>query len=332
MTSDASHTTVPTGSRGTRAESATAAVLAARASGQRTRKRASPTGVSRTTSTSVTRAPGGPCRHQATIRSTPARSPSNHASTRPSGRLRTQPPTPPPPPSAGTCPGRTPPGPAVDHHPAGDGRAGHRPRQASVPSQPGSSWRDELRRSARPRRSRRWPRPCAAGPSSARRKPRLRLVPPADVARAPPPGLAQAVEAPVVAHPEGGVGLHVVPAQLAQAGPGVEEAGPPGDDRGHRRPAVVLRRLEGGGQGGQGLGGLGGQDRLGQARGEGDVSHGRHPGGAQAPDGGGSRQGVDGVDGSPRGTPARVRNASRRSMVGVQVARSARKCSRSPSS
>jgi DNA-binding response OmpR family regulator len=46
---------------------------------------------SHSTATSSTLARGGPCRHQAVARSTTSRSPSNNASTLPSGRLRTQP-------------------------------------------------------------------------------------------------------------------------------------------------------------------------------------------------------------------------------------------------
>src|SRR5205085_8429916 len=64
------------------------------------------------------------------------------------------------------------------------------------------------------------------------------LVPPADVARPPPPGLAQAVEAAMVADAEVGVGLDVVPAELAQLRPGLERPRPPCGD-GRRRVTVA---------------------------------------------------------------------------------------------
>src|SRR3954468_18644213 len=60
-------------------------------------------------------------------------------------------------------------------------------------------------------------------------EPAVAGIPPAYVTRAPPAVLAQLVEAAVVAHPEGGVGLDVVAPQLAEAGPAVEGTGPAGD-------------------------------------------------------------------------------------------------------
>src|SRR3954470_21443063 len=59
------------------------------------------------------------------------------------------------------------------------------------------------------------------------------LVGPADVAAAPPAVGPQPVEPTVVADAIAGVGLHVVPPEVAEAGPGVEVAGPAGDHGGH---------------------------------------------------------------------------------------------------
>src|SRR5437588_339501 len=59
-----------------------------------TRNAPSPTGSSSVTSTVVMRAWRGPTRHHDTRRATASSSPSKHASTRPSGRFRTHPPTP----------------------------------------------------------------------------------------------------------------------------------------------------------------------------------------------------------------------------------------------
>src|SRR4051794_21306879 len=59
------------------------------------------------------------------------------------------------------------------------------------------------------------------------------LVGPADVAAAPPAVGPQPVEPPVVADAVAGIGLHVVPPEVAEAGPGVEVAGPAGDHGGH---------------------------------------------------------------------------------------------------
>ena len=70
----------------------------------------------------------------------------------------------------------------------------------------------------------------------------------AHVARAPPAGLAEGVEAPVVTDPEAGVGLDVVPGMLAEAGPPVEEPGEAGHHGGHRLPPGLAverqRRLQ----------------------------------------------------------------------------------------
>src|SRR5205823_8741099 len=66
------------------------------------------------------------------------------------------------------------------------------------------------------------------------------LVPPPHVARSSPARLAQAVEAPVVADAVARVGLDVVPGQVTEAGPPLEEPGPPRHDAGHRI-AVVPR-------------------------------------------------------------------------------------------
>src|SRR5439155_20715774 len=94
------------------------------------------------------------------------------------------------------------------------------------------------------------------------------LVTPADITRPPPPGLAQAVQAPVVADPEAGVGLDVVARQLAQAGPGEQRSGPPGADGGHR--VASLGRV----QSGQALPRLGLEHGLGRALArERDVAH-----------------------------------------------------------
>src|SRR5438128_6324674 len=59
--------------------------------GHRTRKPSSRSGSSQLTSTSSTRAPDGPRRHQATIDSTRSRGPSKTAVTDPSRSLHTQP-------------------------------------------------------------------------------------------------------------------------------------------------------------------------------------------------------------------------------------------------
>ena len=72
-------------------------------------------------------------------------------------------------------------------------------------------------------------------------EPAVGLVPPPHVARAPPARLPEPVEAAVVADPEARVGLDRVAGELAQAGPAVEEAGPPRDHGGDRVASVGAR-------------------------------------------------------------------------------------------
>src|SRR5207245_11338360 len=52
----------------------------------------------------------------------------------------------------------------------------------------------------------------------------VRLVPPPHIARTPPAGAPQGVQAPVVADPGIGVGLDLVPGQQRELGPGLQEA------------------------------------------------------------------------------------------------------------
>ena len=100
--------------------------------------------------------------------------------------------------------------------------AGHRRRGGARRGRAGrGTWR-----SARPRRPRRSARPSRrARPARAGSPVRRRR--PAHVARAPPAVGPQRVEAAVVADPVVRVALDVVAADVAELGPGVEEAGVP---------------------------------------------------------------------------------------------------------
>src|SRR5438034_3426432 len=62
----------------------------------------------------------------------------------------------------------------------------------------------------------------------------IRLVPPAHVAAAPPTGLPEPVEAPVVADPVARIRLDVVTGELAEPRPCLEGGRPAFDDVGHR--------------------------------------------------------------------------------------------------
>src|SRR5688500_13784035 len=64
-------------------------------------------------------------------------------------------------------------------------------------------------------------------------EPPVLLVLPPDVAPAPPAAGPEPVEAPVVADAVVGVALDRVAAEVAQPGPGLEVAGPPGHHLGH---------------------------------------------------------------------------------------------------
>jgi hypothetical protein len=68
----------------------------------------------------------------------------------------------------------------------------------------------------------------------------------------------------VVPDAEARVGLDVVPGQLAEARPPVEETGPVSDDRGHRVTAVGRRRCQRALEPGECIGGLGIEHGLGQ--------------------------------------------------------------------
>ena len=101
------------------------------------------------------------------------------------------------------------------------------------------------------------------------------LVGPAHVPRSPPSRGAQRIEAAVVADAEAGVGLDVVAPQLAQLGPGVDEARERGGYACHCVAAALGRFRASGGQSVGGLGRGRGQHRLRQTAGEvhGGVRH-----------------------------------------------------------
>ena len=73
----------------------------------------------------------------------------------------------------------------------------------------------------------------------AAQEPPVRLVLPPDQARALPARRPQGVETAVVPDPEAGVGLHVVPGQRAECGPGVQRAGGGPGPRRRPRAGVV---------------------------------------------------------------------------------------------
>ena len=81
-------------------------------------------------------------------------------------------------------------------------------------------------RSAAPRRSPRWPRRPFQGVQRAQEPP-VRLVAPADVARAAPAGGPQRVEPAVIADPGEGVPVDRVGRDLGQVGPGLQAAAGP---------------------------------------------------------------------------------------------------------
>ncbi|MEA3214866.1 MAG: hypothetical protein QOJ19_1022 [Acidimicrobiia bacterium] len=66
----------------------------------------------------------------------------------------------------------------------------------------------------------------------------IALVPPAHIAVAAPTTLAESVQTAVVADPKGRIGLDVVPSELAQASPAVEEARPAGNNLRYSRPSL----------------------------------------------------------------------------------------------
>ena len=147
-------------------------------------------------------------------------------------------------------------------------RPGSRSSPDATPGRAGAG----IGRTAPPRRARRWPRRPTAGrrgnggtPGSTR----------ATTGPGPtlPPAAPQGVETPVVADPEAGVGLDVVPGQRSERGPGVERPGcrphhvghgvaAPLPRLGQRRARAVAHGL-----------GLVGQDRLGQPGGQPDRGH-----------------------------------------------------------
>lgn len=71
-----------------------------------------------------------------------------------------------------------------------------------------------------------------------------------------PTALAQSVEAPVVPHAKGGVGLCVVSGETTELSPSVEESWPADDNRGHSVANISGIGGEGGDQRGQGFGRL----------------------------------------------------------------------------
>ena len=177
--------------------------------------------------------------------------------------------------------------PAVLAGDAGDERSFHGAATATAAgrsgrSQAGSSWwRNSAQRCGlvgladarrRPRRR----------PASARRNPRLVSWSPPHVARAAPAGLAQPVEAAVVADPEARVRLDVVAGELAEPGPAVEEPGPARDDGGDRVAARVRSGAASAArERGERVGGLGVEHRLGRTPSGDEVDRaGRSPAGA----------------------------------------------------
>src|SRR5437764_8718258 len=90
----------------------------------------------------------------------------------------------------------------------------------------------------------------ADGPSDtgqarqAAEEPAVRLVAGTHVARAPPAGAPQRVEPAVVPDAKVGIGLGVVPGQIAERRPRVEVPGEGGSDLGHRGPPLIAPDLE----------------------------------------------------------------------------------------
>ena len=102
----------------------------------------------------------------------------------------------------------------------------------------GSSWR---RKRAQRSASSASPIASAAARSASRRaqEPPVGGVPPADVARSPPAGGPQGVEAPVVADPGEGVAVDLGPGKLGQGGPGVAGSGASGPPQRRGRPGAA---------------------------------------------------------------------------------------------
>lgn len=72
----------------------------------------------------------------------------------------------------------------------------------------------------------------------AAEEPSVVLVDPSDMAAPPPAVGSETIEASVIADPVGGIGLDIVAAELAEAGPTVEEPRMVGDDGGHRGSTI----------------------------------------------------------------------------------------------
>ena len=104
---------------------------------------------------------------------------------------------------------------------------------------PGSSWaRNNEQRSAS---SASPMRPAVAEAAQRPQEAAVRLGVPPHVSAPPPPVGPQAVQPAVVPDPVAGVGLDVVPGQVAEPRPGVEVPRPAGHDVGHRVPALCPR-------------------------------------------------------------------------------------------
>src|SRR6516165_2521511 len=71
------------------------------------------------------------------------------------------------------------------------------------------------------------------------------LLPPADVARPPPPGSAKSIEAAVITDAAIGIRLDVVICRFGQGGPGLEQPGVGCGHPGQGGPAPVLRLGQG---------------------------------------------------------------------------------------
>ena len=96
---------------------------------------------------------------------------------------------------------------------------------------------------------------------------------PAHQPRPLPAGRPQSVETAVVAHPEAGVGLHVVPGQRAEGRPGRRASGGGADHVGHGVAATLARLGQAASSADTSGRGSLGQDRLGQAGGQADRRH-----------------------------------------------------------
>lgn len=113
-----------------------------------------------------------------------------------------------------------------------------------------------------------------AHPVEGAQEPTVRLVLPADIARAPPAGLTQSIESAVIADAEACVGLDVVARECAELRPCVEESWPACHHVGDRVAPLFGRCGERVIERGERVGGFGRQHRLGEtARAEVDVRH-----------------------------------------------------------